>query len=62
MSSEPHLKVFMKVLNESYVILDKSPEKVKYLVNQIQATNYVTFINDEIDPTAMGIPRCYILV
>lgn len=49
MSSEPHLKALIKVLNESYIMPNTISDKVEYLVNQIQATNYITFKDDEID-------------
>ncbi|XVF88100.1 hypothetical protein PTKIN_Ptkin19aG0022700 [Pterospermum kingtungense] len=42
--------LIIKVLNEAYVPHDVSTEKFKNLIGQIQATNYVTFTDDEIDP------------
>lgn len=51
MNSKIHCQALLKVINESYVMPNTSPNKFKNLVNQILASNYSTFINFENDPT-----------
>jgi hypothetical protein len=54
LTSEPHRQALQKVLNESFVTPDITPQKFGKLVGQVQASNFITFTDDEIDPAGVG--------
>ena len=47
MHSEPHRKLLMKILNEEHVAHDISVETFGGLINNIIASNYLTFVDEE---------------
>jgi len=48
MHSEPHRKLLMKILNEAHVAHDISVEKFGGIINNITASNFLTFIDEEL--------------
>ena len=48
MSSEPHRALLIKVLNEAHVAQDISMEGFEGIVNNITASNYLTFAEEDI--------------
>ena len=47
MHFEPHQKLLMKILNEAHVVQDISMEMFGGIVNNLTASNYLTFTEDE---------------
>ncbi|XP_073267150.1 uncharacterized protein [Populus alba] len=54
LSSELHRKALQKVLNEAYVPQDITQDTMEHLVGRIQASNYLYFTEDELDPEGTG--------
>ena len=54
LSSEWHRKALQKVLNEAYVPQDITQDTMEHLVGRIQASNYLYFTEDELDPEGTG--------
>jgi hypothetical protein len=54
LSSELHQNALQKVLNEAYVLQDITYDSIEHLVGRIQATNYLYFTDDELDPEGVG--------
>ncbi|KAL2340334.1 hypothetical protein Fmac_008274 [Flemingia macrophylla] len=50
MSSEPHRKALLKVLNEAYVSHNISQDKFEGIVGNITANDHLTFTDEEIPP------------
>ena len=48
MHSDPHQKLLMKILNEAHVAHDISIDKFGGIINNITASNYLTFTKDEL--------------
>ena len=48
MHSEPHRKLLRKILNEAHVAHDISVEKFGGIINNITASNFLTFIDEEL--------------
>ena len=54
MHSKPHQKLLMKILNEAHVAHDISIEKFGGIINNITASNYLTFTEDELPIEGRG--------
>ena len=54
MHYEPHWKLLIKILNEAHVVHDISVEKFGGIINNITASNYLTFIDDELTIDGRG--------
>ena len=54
MHSKPHRKLLMKILNEAHVAHDISMEKFRRIVNNITASNYLTFTEEELPIEGRG--------
>ena len=57
MSSEAHRNALKRVLDQSYVCKDITPERVEGIVNAIRASNSITFTENEIAPNISGRPK-----
>ena len=54
MHSKPHRKLLMKILNEAHVAHDISVEKFGGIINNITASNYLTFTDEEMPIECRG--------
>ena len=54
MHSKPHRKLLMKILNEAHMVHDISVEKFGGVVNNLTASNYLTFTQDELPIEGIG--------
>ncbi|XP_019434637.1 PREDICTED: uncharacterized protein LOC109341238 [Lupinus angustifolius] len=54
MSSEPHRKVLMEILNCAHVSHDITTDKLGGIINNIVADNYISFSDQEIPSEGMG--------
>ncbi|XP_019421334.1 PREDICTED: uncharacterized protein LOC109331334 [Lupinus angustifolius] len=54
MSSEPHRKVLMEILNRAHVSHDITTDKLGGIINNIVADNYISFSDQEIPSEGMG--------
>ncbi|XP_019433232.1 PREDICTED: uncharacterized protein LOC109340114 [Lupinus angustifolius] len=54
MSSEPHRKVLVEILNRAYVSHDITTVKLGDIINNIMADNYISFSDQEIPSEGMG--------
>ena len=54
MHSEPHRKLLMKILNKAHVVHDILVEKFGGIINNITASNYLTFTKDELPIEGKG--------
>ncbi|XP_019423055.1 PREDICTED: uncharacterized protein LOC109332528 [Lupinus angustifolius] len=54
MSSEPHRKVLMEILNHAHVSHDITTDKLGGIINNIVADNYISFSDQEIPSEGMG--------
>ncbi|KAL2327550.1 hypothetical protein Fmac_020977 [Flemingia macrophylla] len=54
MSSEPHRKALLKVLNEAYVSHSISQDKFEGIIGNIAANDHLTFTNEEIPPEGLN--------
>jgi len=54
MHSEPHRKLLMKIPSEVHVAHDISGEKFGGIINNINATNYFTFTDEELPIEGRG--------
>ena len=54
MHSEPHRKLLMKILSEAHVAHDISVEKFGGIINNITASNYLTFTVEELPIEGRG--------
>ena len=57
MSSEAHRNALKKVLDQSYVNKDITPERVEGIVGAISARNSITFTENEISPNTSSHPK-----
>ncbi|KAJ9134943.1 hypothetical protein P3X46_032179, partial [Hevea brasiliensis] len=53
LSSEVHRQALQRILDQAFVNLDITPGQFEKIVGQIQASSFVTFSEDEIDPAGL---------
>ncbi|KAJ9187107.1 hypothetical protein P3X46_002603 [Hevea brasiliensis] len=53
LSSEVHRQALQRILDQAFVNPDITPGQFEKIVGQIQASNFVTFSEDEIDPAGL---------
>jgi len=57
LNSEPHRNALQKVPNEAYVPQDIEQKTIEHLVGRIHVTNYLYFMEDELDAEGTGHNR-----
>jgi len=63
LSSEVHRHALKKVMDQAFMTPDITSGQFEKIVGQIQASNFVTFSEDEVDPTSLKYTKAlYVIV
>jgi hypothetical protein len=54
LSSEPYHNALQRVLNEAYMPQNMAQKTMEHLVGRIHATNYIYFVQEELDARGTG--------